>query len=205
MQFLVVKGLDDIVKGIQAKPLDRRELIEEAAGITKFKSQKKEALRKLEQTEANLLRLADITDRRRAEAELRDSEQRFRSLTDLSADWFWETDAQHRVSWLSGGPAVAAVEYVSKTRALERFRADFPELLDVASSMTDNPFPAVLEVRLRPDAAGAPAVDDLTTGLAGRDGVAHGLTAGEFFQRAVHARNDPHVAVPGAEGGALAV
>jgi cell division transport system permease protein len=69
-------------------------------------------------------------------------------------------------------PAVAAVEYVSKTRALERFREDFPELLDVASSMTDNPFPAVLEVQLRPDAAGAPAVDDLTTGLAGRDGVA---------------------------------
>lgn len=69
-------------------------------------------------------------------------------------------------------PAVAAVEYVSKTRALDRFRADFPELLDVASSMADNPFPAVLEVRLRPDAAGGPAVDDLTTGLAGRDGVA---------------------------------
>jgi len=40
---------------------------------------------------------------------LRLSEERFRHLTTLSADWFWETDAQHRVSWLSGGPAAAAL------------------------------------------------------------------------------------------------
>jgi len=32
---------------------------------------------------------------------------RFRGLTELSADWFWETDAQHRITWLSGGAPVA--------------------------------------------------------------------------------------------------
>ncbi len=45
---------------IQARPEERRAIFEEAAGITKFKTQKREALRKLEQTEANLLRLADV-------------------------------------------------------------------------------------------------------------------------------------------------
>ncbi len=38
---------------------------------------------------------------------LRASEDRFRGLTALSADWFWESDAQLRITWLSGGAAVA--------------------------------------------------------------------------------------------------
>ena len=36
-----------------------------------------------------------------------EGEARFRDLTELSADWFWETDAQHRLNWLSGGTPVA--------------------------------------------------------------------------------------------------
>ena len=45
---------------VSAKPEDRRHLIEEAAGITKFKARKKAAERKMEQTRANLLRIGDI-------------------------------------------------------------------------------------------------------------------------------------------------
>src|SRR5579871_3662319 len=45
---------------VSAKPEDRRMLIEEAAGITKFKSKKKQAERKMELTQQNLLRVSDI-------------------------------------------------------------------------------------------------------------------------------------------------
>ncbi len=45
---------------VESKPDDIRALIEEAAGITKFKVKKKAALRKIELTKQNLLRLGDI-------------------------------------------------------------------------------------------------------------------------------------------------
>jgi chromosome segregation protein len=59
------KGFSIIQQGmigkiITAKPEDRKNLIEEAAGITKFKARKKESQRKLIATEQNLVRLQDI-------------------------------------------------------------------------------------------------------------------------------------------------
>ncbi len=45
---------------LSSKPEDRRGIFEEAAGIMKFKADRKEALRKIEQTEQNLLREADV-------------------------------------------------------------------------------------------------------------------------------------------------
>src|SRR5438477_1430466 len=50
----------NITQILSSKPEDRRMIFEEAAGITKYKSQKKEALRKLEYTEQNLVRVADL-------------------------------------------------------------------------------------------------------------------------------------------------
>lgn len=59
------KGFSIIQQGmigriIAAKPEERRMLIEEAAGITKFKARKRESQRKLESTDQNLIRLQDI-------------------------------------------------------------------------------------------------------------------------------------------------
>ena len=45
---------------LSSKPEERRAVFEEAAGITKYKSQRKEALSKLTLTESNLVRVADV-------------------------------------------------------------------------------------------------------------------------------------------------
>lgn len=45
---------------LSARPEDRRELIEEAAGVQKYRTRKREAVRKLESAETNLTRIHDI-------------------------------------------------------------------------------------------------------------------------------------------------
>ena len=44
----------------------------------------------------------DTRDRIAAEKALRASEERFRSLTELSSDWYWEQDEQFRFTTLAG-------------------------------------------------------------------------------------------------------
>jgi len=55
---ILAQGQMDAI--LNAKPTERRAIFEEAAGITKFKARKAEAMRKLEATEQNLVRVADI-------------------------------------------------------------------------------------------------------------------------------------------------
>lgn len=50
----------EINKLVQAKPQERRTMIEEVAGITKFKLRKRESLKKIEHTQTNLNRLEDL-------------------------------------------------------------------------------------------------------------------------------------------------
>ncbi len=50
----------EIARLVQAKPVERRIIIEEVAGVTKFNLRKKESQRKIEQTKSNLDRLHDL-------------------------------------------------------------------------------------------------------------------------------------------------
>src|SRR5262249_28206499 len=56
----VIVGQGQLDAVLNARPEDRRAIIEEAAGILKFRKRKEKAERRLESTEANLLRLTDL-------------------------------------------------------------------------------------------------------------------------------------------------
>ncbi len=45
--------------------------------------------------------IREVTERRRADCALEDSHRRFCDFAELASDWFWETDAEMRYTWLS--------------------------------------------------------------------------------------------------------
>ena len=49
--------------------------------------------------------IGQFLQRKRVEESLRESEGRFRALTQLSSDFFWETDEAHRITQLVHGPS----------------------------------------------------------------------------------------------------
>ncbi len=57
---IIEQGKVDVL--LQANPQERRVIFEEAAGISRYKARKKEAERKLDRVEQNLLRLEDIIE-----------------------------------------------------------------------------------------------------------------------------------------------
>lgn len=99
------KGFSIIAQGmigkiITSKPEDRRMLIEEAAGITKFKARKKESQRKLQSTDQNLLRLQDIIGelKRQIDSLQRQAQraERYRNIKQQIEDLdLWVSSAQY--------------------------------------------------------------------------------------------------------------
>jgi len=91
---------------LQANPAERRGILEEAAGVARFKSRRKEAERKLERTEVNLVRVREqlaATERRlrtvRGQAEkarkFTDLDSRLHTIrTDIVLDQFHELHTQ---------------------------------------------------------------------------------------------------------------
>ncbi len=57
---VIEQGKVDVL--LQSSPRERRAIFEEAAGISRFKAKKLEALRRLERVDQNLLRLSDIVE-----------------------------------------------------------------------------------------------------------------------------------------------
>jgi len=58
----------------------------------------------------------DITDRKRAEAAAAASEQRFKDFAEVASDWLWETDADHRLTYISGSALPLDNRPIGRTR-----------------------------------------------------------------------------------------
>jgi diguanylate cyclase (GGDEF)-like protein len=75
-------------------------------GVLSFSSQsvREPDQRLLDASRAIGSQIGQFLRRKQAEESLRESEARFRRLTEMSSDFYWETDAAHRVSQLVHGP-----------------------------------------------------------------------------------------------------
>lgn len=73
---------------------------------------------------------------------------------------------------LDQSTVATAREYVSKEDALARFRREFADLASLTGDFDDNPFPASLEVRVRPEAERDGRAGALVRRVAGMAGVA---------------------------------
>lgn len=114
---------------LQANPATRRLVFEEAAGISKYKSRKIEAERKLERVAQNLLRLTDIVDEVEGQlnstrsqaskaAKYRELSGELKTLwTGLAADDYREHQVHHQQAAAEAGAAGAQAEALAQELA----------------------------------------------------------------------------------------
>ena len=100
---------------VSARPEDRRAIIEEAAGITKYKKRREAAERKMEATQQNLTRVADIVQELQKQLESLNRQAR-------KAERYKALRAQIRELELSQG-AARFLELTATRRAAEERRA----------------------------------------------------------------------------------
>lgn len=103
---------------LNSKPQERRFLIEEAAGITKYKSKKKEALAKMESTRQNLQRVNDIIGEVKRQMNVLDRQAKKAEKFKLLRTELKDIDLRHHSShYMKLGEVLLAEEL--KTRTME--------------------------------------------------------------------------------------
>ena len=170
---------------------------------------RKSALTRPDGTRVVVLVLIDVTERRAADELLRASEQRFRSLTELSADWYWEQDAQLRFTFFSdrgGGKTVTPTsELIGKTRLeidieweSEAAREQHGQALTARLPFKDLLFRDVKSGRWAL-VSGEPVFDAWGT-FTGYRGVGRDMTANKLAQQRIARLKDMYAAMSEANG-----
>ena len=79
--------------------------------------------------------VGDAAAQRHIEDELRDSEQRFKDFAEVASDWFFETDAEHRFTYVSPkSPQIAEVTGLTPEQFLGKTLLELPgEIIETAA------------------------------------------------------------------------
>jgi PAS domain S-box-containing protein len=142
--------------------------------------------------------LADITDAKLAGEELRESEARFRALTELSSDWYWEQDENLRFTYLSN--QAAHLTGYSGESSLGKTRWEIVNMTPLMCSWAEHqvvlaarqPFRDLECRRVGPDGtvrylsmSGAP-IFDAQGRFRGYRGIGRNITARKLAEQALH-------------------
>ncbi|MDH7600708.1 MAG: chromosome segregation protein SMC, partial [Armatimonadota bacterium] len=120
-----IVGQGEIDAVLSARPEDRRELFEEAAGVKKYRYRREEALRKLERTETNLRRVCDIMAEIGGQLEpLAEQAEQAKRYNELQTR-LWDIEVGLLIRDLK-----RAVASLSETRAVKRQAEDQVEQCD---------------------------------------------------------------------------
>jgi len=146
--------------------------------------------------------LTDITERKLAADELRESEARFRSLTELSSDWFWRQDENLRFTYMSD--QAVALGGFSPEASIGKLRWELPGITPLSSSWAEHqaalaarqPFRDLELSRQMPDGSltyysisGAPIFDEQGR-FKGYQGIGRSITERKRIEEELRARQE---------------
>ena len=117
-----LKMIDDILSGSTD---DRRRMFEEAAGITRYKKRRRQALRKLENTRSDLERVEDLTSEIRSQVTRLQKQARRAETYNEAADTLAVRElhlAQHRFDRLTEQQAAIAAEQTRHQKQIQALR-----------------------------------------------------------------------------------